>query len=233
MIHTHAWHSVLWWSLPVTLVIAALFRAAAPVVAAHLPAGGPLALRDYGVLGRVRHPLAATVWSAVLGGASHLLWDMITHPYVIIVHPFLGGITTIPALREVAVAGLPWWRVIQLVSEFAGTAVVIACALRIGRTRALLAWHGPAPPWRGGRCSSGRAPPSLSSRSPRWPGRCRGTSWAPRGRSPDHQRRGTGAPERHGRADPRRPLPRSRYEFAVIRNVVVRSACRVYPCSAG
>lgn len=144
-IHGHAWHAVVWWCLPVTLAIVAPLRWAAPYVAAHLPAGGWLALRDYGVLGRVRHPFLVTACSAMLGGASHVLWDAVTHPYVVAVHPFLGGMATIDALRQTAVAGLPWWRVLHLLSEVSGTAVVVACAVHIGRTRALLAWHGPAP----------------------------------------------------------------------------------------
>jgi hypothetical protein len=46
-----------------------------------------------------------------------------------------------PVVRH-AVAGLPWWRVIQLVSELIGTAIVLAAAVYIGRRRLLLAWHG-------------------------------------------------------------------------------------------
>jgi hypothetical protein len=47
---SHEWVGLVDWCLPVTVVIAWLFRLAAPPVAAHLPNGGPLALRDYGAL---------------------------------------------------------------------------------------------------------------------------------------------------------------------------------------
>jgi hypothetical protein len=144
-VHSHAWHSLVWFSLPVTLVVAALVRRAAPAVAAHLPAGGPLAIRDYGVLATVRHPLRVTVGSALLGAFSHLAWDTFTHPYILIVHPFLGGDTYLSAMHRTAVAGLPWWRVIQVVSEVLGAVVTLATAIHIGRHRRLVAWHGPAP----------------------------------------------------------------------------------------
>jgi len=142
---SHAWHSLLWFSLPSALIITALVRRAAGIVAAHLPGGGPLALRDYGVLATVRHRLAVTVSSAVLGAASHLVWDMVTHPYVLIGHPFTGDGAHFPALHHTAVAGLPWWRVIHLASEMVGSAAVLSTAVHIGRRRLLLAWHGPAP----------------------------------------------------------------------------------------
>jgi hypothetical protein len=137
----HAWHAQFWCSLPLTLVLGWLIRRAAPFVAAHLPDGRPFALRDYGVLATVRHPLRVTVLSALLGAFSHIAWDSFTHPYTAV----LGGLSQIPALHRTAFAGQPWWRVLHLVSELVGTAVVLAAAWRIGRGRLLLAWHGPAP----------------------------------------------------------------------------------------
>src|SRR5690242_3423490 len=102
-VHSHAWHALAWFCLPLTLVITTLIRRAAPVVAAHLPPAGPLAIRDYGVLGTARHPLRVTVWSALLGAASHLAWDTLTHPHIVVLDPFLGPDTP----------GLPWWRTIR------------------------------------------------------------------------------------------------------------------------
>jgi hypothetical protein len=145
VVHSHTWHSVFWFSIPVTLAIATVVRAAAPHVAAHLPSRGPLALGDYGVLGAVRHPLGVTVCSALVGASSHLLWDSVTHPYILAVHPFLGGQTSLPALHRVAWAGLPWWRVVQLVSDAVGLVAAVAIAVHIGRRRLLVDWHGPAP----------------------------------------------------------------------------------------
>jgi len=142
---SHAWHALFWFNLPLTLALTLLIRGAAPAVAAHLPDAGPLHLRDYAVLAVVRHPLPVTVSSALLGAASHLLWDSVTHPYLLIGHPFTGTDAHIPVMHLPAFAGLVWWRVLQLVSEVAGLAVTAAVALRIGRGRLLVAWHGPAP----------------------------------------------------------------------------------------
>ena len=141
----HAWHALLWFNLPVTLVLAALIRRSAPHVVAHLPNGGWLALADYAVLASVRHPLRVTAYSALVGAASHLLWDSITHPYLLIAHPFLGPDTYLPALHATAFAGLPWWRVIHLFSELLGALITLAAALHVGRRRLLVSWHGPAP----------------------------------------------------------------------------------------
>jgi hypothetical protein len=144
-IRSHAWHALFWFNLPLTLVVAALLRRAAPYVVAHLPNGGRLAIHDYGVLATVRHPIAISVCSALLGALSHQLWDSITHPYLLIGHPFFGPDTYLKAMHDTAFAGLPWWRVVHLVSEVVGCAVTIAVAVRIGRRRLLVRWHGPAP----------------------------------------------------------------------------------------
>jgi hypothetical protein len=63
------------WCLPVTVVVCRLFRRAAATVAAHLPVGGPFALRDYGVLSISGHRWWVTGWSALIGAATHLAWD--------------------------------------------------------------------------------------------------------------------------------------------------------------
>jgi hypothetical protein len=103
------------WCLPITLALAWLFRRAAPVVAAHLPAGGPLALRDYGVLATYRPRWRVTVLSALIGAASHLLLDLAGDP----------------------VAAVEW------ALDLLGAYVVWRCVVRIGRQRLLIAWHGP------------------------------------------------------------------------------------------
>ncbi|GIH07671.1 hypothetical protein Rhe02_57380 [Rhizocola hellebori] len=144
-IRSHAWHALGWFNLPLTVVVAVLIRRAAPYIVAHLPSGGRLAIRDYGVLATVRHPVMVTVCSALLAALSHQLWDSITHPYLLIGHPFYGNGTYLTAMHATAFAGLPWWRVIHLASELLGSAISIAVALRIGRRRLLVRWHGPAP----------------------------------------------------------------------------------------
>ncbi|MDP9794567.1 hypothetical protein J2S43_003079 [Catenuloplanes nepalensis] len=104
--------------LPVTLVCAVLVRRAAPVVAAHLPPWPAwLAPRDYGVLGAARPTLPVTVVSALLGAASHQVWDAITdHAPIADLASTVGG----------AIAALP-------------------LAVHIGRRRMLRAWHGEPP----------------------------------------------------------------------------------------
>jgi hypothetical protein len=134
---SHAWHSLVWFHLPVVVGLSWLVRRAAPVVAAHLPTP----LRDYGVLGLVRHPVRVTAWSAVLGALTHQVWDAITHPYML----FVSTSAYLPAMHETAVAGLPWWRIVHLLSEVVGVAVVVAIVIHIGRRGLLVRWHGPAP----------------------------------------------------------------------------------------
>jgi hypothetical protein len=133
----HAWHSLVWFHLPVVVALSWVLRRAAPVVAAHLPG----ALRDYGVLGSVRHPAWVTAWSAVLGALSHQVWDAVTHPYML----FVGPSAYLPVMHETAMAGLPWWRIAHLASEAVGVLVVAAALIHIGRRRLLVRWHGPAP----------------------------------------------------------------------------------------
>jgi hypothetical protein len=134
---SHAWHSLVWFHLPVVVALAWIVRRAAPAVAANLPGW----LRDYGVLASVRHPLRVTAWSAVLGALSHQVWDAITHPYMLFVSPS----AYLPAMHATAVAGLPWWRIVHLVSEVVGVVVTLVVIVHIGRRRLLVAWHGPAP----------------------------------------------------------------------------------------
>ena len=146
VIRGHAWHAVLWWSVPLTLLAAALIRWSAPVVAAHLPGGdrdgagwlgfGGLALRDYGVLGTVRHRWWVSAGSAIIGAGSHLLWDLFTHPHYL----ESGWIRTEP------VAGWPWWMIMVRLSDLVGLVAGVALVIWLGRTGALRRWHGPPPP---------------------------------------------------------------------------------------
>ncbi|HET9518811.1 MAG TPA: DUF4184 family protein [Actinoplanes sp.] len=134
---SHAWHSLLWFHVPVVVILTWLVRRAAPTAAAHLPGS----LRDYGVLGTVRHPWAVTVASAMLGALTHQVWDAVTHPYML----FVSTSSWLPAMHATAFAALPWWRVVHLLSELFGVMVTVALVVRIARRRLLLAWHGPAP----------------------------------------------------------------------------------------
>lgn len=143
---THNLPGLLWFALPVTLVATALIRRSAPVIAAHLPARPAwLALRDYGVLGAVRHPWYVTVYSALLGGLTHLVWDGFTHA------PAAGhgwGVRLVPALQGEAWDGSPWWYLAQHASTAAGAVTALLAAVYLGQRGLLRAWHGEPPPIR-------------------------------------------------------------------------------------
>lgn len=141
---THDLPGLFWFALPVTLLVTFLIRRSAPLVAAHLP-GRPrwLALPDYGVLGTVRHPWYVTVYSALLGSATHITWDAFTH-YPGSHHGW--GVRLVPALAVEAWPGAPWWLVAQHVSTVVGAVAVLGMATYIGRRRLLRAWHGEPPP---------------------------------------------------------------------------------------
>lgn len=141
-IHSHAWHAPLWWAVPLTLVLAPLVRWAAAPVAAHLPPGGPLALRDYGALARSRHRWWVTAWSAALGAGSHIVWDAFTHPTVD------GGRVLFPPLTTEALPGWPWWLVVCRISDLIGLIVGALLAVHIGRSRLIRRWHGAPVPVR-------------------------------------------------------------------------------------
>jgi hypothetical protein len=136
---THAPAALLWFCLPVTLLLARLTRLASPWVATHLPAGGTLMLRDYGALARARPHWYVTAASALVGSATHLAWDAFTHDSA-------GGHLTVPlAVLQRDLAGVPAYRWLQYASTVVGAAVAAALFVRIGRQRLIRAWHD-APP---------------------------------------------------------------------------------------
>lgn len=140
---THSAPALLYWSLPVTLLLCWLVRRTAPEIAVHLPARW-FALPDYGALGRVGHRWYVTVASALIGAGSHLLWDGFTH------YPPLGGWAAryLPVLSWEAYPGWPWWYVLQHVSTLVGGLVAVALFAHIGRYRLIRRWHGAPPPVR-------------------------------------------------------------------------------------
>jgi hypothetical protein len=140
LLFTHQWLSLLWWSLPVTVVLSTIVRWSAPAVAAHLPADRWFALRDYGVLGRAWPRWWITVTSALVGAATHLFWDGFTHPPE-------GGwfVRAHPVMTHIGPLGLPWWSFTQYVSSVVGGLITLALFLAIGRQRLIRRWHGPPP----------------------------------------------------------------------------------------
>ena len=139
----HTWWGLLWFSLPVAYVATLVIRWAAPGVAAHLPTGGPLRLRDYGVLGLVRHPWYVTVWSILIGAVSHLVWDAFTHPPA---GSNSWGVRAVPWLATTGPWDQQWWFIVQHGSTLVGAVGFAAMLSHIGRTGALRRWHGAPPP---------------------------------------------------------------------------------------
>ncbi|MER6590916.1 DUF4184 family protein [Micromonospora purpureochromogenes] len=123
--HTHTAGGVLWWGLPVALAYAWIVRRTVAGIAVHLPGDRLFAWRDHAALGAVRHPWQVTVCSALIGAASHVLWDRATH--------------TERWLRLVGIedfhahTGMYWWFFSDLVSTAVGGVVVVALALRAAR----------------------------------------------------------------------------------------------------
>ncbi|GIJ74589.1 DUF4184 family protein [Virgisporangium ochraceum] len=135
----HAWLAPFWWAAPLALLCVPLVRWTAGRVAVHLPAAGPLRLRDYGVLALVRHRWWVTATSAALGAYSHILWDSVTHDTINHRPIPLRGLTS------EAVPGWLWYEVLSKASNAVGLLAAVGLAVHMGRTRALVRWHGPAP----------------------------------------------------------------------------------------
>jgi hypothetical protein len=114
---SHELHGLILFCLPVTLLGCLMVRRAAPAVAAHLPSGGPFALRDYGALRTSGHRWWITVTSAIIGAASHLVLD---------------GLEA-------------WFPAIEYPAHLVGLVVMTALAVVIGRRRLVRRWHGEAP----------------------------------------------------------------------------------------
>lgn len=133
--HTPA--ALLYWCLPVTLAVSWLIRRFAAQGAAYLPDMGVLRIRDYAGCAAVRHPWWVTLSSALLGAASHIVWDFFTHD--------TGAPRLWPGMAGEAVAGLPWYQLAQYASGVVGTLAVAAMAVAVGSRRLLPRWHGRAP----------------------------------------------------------------------------------------
>jgi hypothetical protein len=88
---SHQWLGVLLFCLPVTMLASALVRWAAPVVSAHLPGR----LTAYGVLGCRRPSLIVTALSAIVGAASHLIWDRLAIGAFDLASSVIGGAVTL------------------------------------------------------------------------------------------------------------------------------------------
>ncbi|GIG71132.1 DUF4184 family protein [Phytomonospora endophytica] len=144
---THTPLALLWWALPVTVLLSTVIRRLVLPGAAHLPLRR-LRLRDYAACARVRHRWWTTLSSALLGAATHIAWDQFTHA---------GGVVSwLPTLVSPSPFGVPWYKLAQYASGVTGTLVTAWCVMLIAKQRLIRRWHGPAEPpagdpakWRG------------------------------------------------------------------------------------
>ncbi|NES14974.1 MULTISPECIES: DUF4184 family protein [Micromonospora] len=140
-LRTHTLGGLLWWCLPVALAYAWLVRRVIAGIAVHLPLDRLFGWRDHAALAGVRHPWQVTVCSALIGAASHVAWDRITHSDR---WPRLLGIADFHAAT-----GLYWWQFADVLGSLGGGAVVLALAVHAARRREI--FQGvppPAPPAR-------------------------------------------------------------------------------------
>ncbi|GIJ10902.1 hypothetical protein Van01_41160 [Micromonospora andamanensis] len=125
---THSWPALLWWCLPVALTYAAIFRAGADTVLAHLPGDRWFGWGGHGSLARWPHRWWITISSALLGAASHLGWDWLTHTD--------GWLRVVFGLHWSSVTDVAWWTVSDLTSSLVGALLVVVFAVRLGRREA-------------------------------------------------------------------------------------------------
>ena len=129
-IRAHTWWGLVWFCVPVSLLLAAVTRCAAPTVVAHLPSHRWL--RDYAALSVRRHRWWVSVVSAYLGALSHRLWDLVTHRSID------RGTVSIDWLNT-QVAGHALYRWFHHGSTVVGAAAVVVVVVHIGRTNWLAA----------------------------------------------------------------------------------------------
>jgi hypothetical protein len=143
---THTLGGLLWWCLPVALGYAWVVRRVVAGIAVHLPGRRAFGWLDYAALAGVRHPWQVTVWSALLGAASHIAWDRAAHTLALLRLLDVGP-------REFrAAAGMWWWTFSDLVNSALGAAVVVGLALRAARRHEIFTGvRPPAPPARPAR----------------------------------------------------------------------------------
>jgi len=129
-------------ALPASVAVAWLLRARVAAVAfALLPSLGPLRMGDWRVLAARRPAWWVTATSALLGAASHSLWDTFTHDRG-------AGARLFPVLRERALtlgdAPVSNARVLQYLGHVFGALVTLALLRHIAREGLLARWYGEA-----------------------------------------------------------------------------------------
>lgn len=129
---THGFPSLLWVSLPLALALYAVWRLAIRPAASGLLLPEALRARMPWAWDRVGRPVRPvrsamlTVVAALIGVATHVFWDLFTHPDRL-------GSEWIPVLGETwaGVAGTTW---LQHASSALGLAVLAIWAVRAART---------------------------------------------------------------------------------------------------
>ncbi|GAB4057953.1 hypothetical protein GCM10028775_63280 [Catellatospora paridis] len=154
---THTWQALLWWCLPVALAYTWAVRRTIATVAVHLPDSRRFTWRAYAELAHHRHRWPITAGSCLLGAASHVAWDHLTHTD--------GWIHVVFGVRWADVSPIPWWTVSDLTSTVIGAAVVVAVAARAARRDRTAATVAAGPDVSaGGGMTSGSALPEARPR---------------------------------------------------------------------
>ncbi|MFI7551548.1 DUF4184 family protein [Micromonospora sediminimaris] len=128
---THSWPALFWWCLPMALAYAAVFRSCADAILAHLPGERWFGWSGHGSLARWPHRWWITISSALLGAASHLGWDWLTHTD--------GWLRVVFGFRWSSVTDVAWWTVSDLTSTLVGALLVVVLTARLGRRAAAAA----------------------------------------------------------------------------------------------
>ncbi|MEV0427819.1 DUF4184 family protein [Micromonospora sp. NPDC050495] len=140
-LRTHTLGGLLWWCLPVALAYAWIVRRVIAGIVVHLPGGRLFGWRDHAALGAVRHPWQVTTCSALIGAASHVAWDRLTHTQRL---PRLLGVADFHAAT-----GLYWWQFADVIGSLGGAVVVLTLAVGAARRGEIVGGvRPPVPPAR-------------------------------------------------------------------------------------
>ncbi|GIJ20612.1 hypothetical protein Vlu01_12360 [Micromonospora lutea] len=121
------------------LPYAAVFRSCAGTILAHLPGDRWFGwYRRHGQLTRRQHQWWITISSALLGAASHLGWDWLTHTD--------DWLRVAFGLRWSTITDIAWWTVSDLTSTLVGAGVAVVFAARLGRREAATVGPGRGAP---------------------------------------------------------------------------------------
>lgn len=138
--HGHQFDGMLVWGLPFTIVVTLTIRSiVADAAFAHLPDCGPLRLHSYRALARRRPAWYLTVSSALVGVASHILLDSVTHKQAFAAR-WLGLDRTL--WRAPWDSGVSIARTLQYVGHILGTIGCVLMLAAIGRRRLMEHWYG-------------------------------------------------------------------------------------------